>query len=820
VFLALAVLMAVGVRIRLLNFPLERDEGEYAYAGQLILEGTPPYRLAYNMKMPGIYLAYAGLMGLFGQTTAGIHLGLLVVHLATLAVLFLIARKLLDLPGAAIATAAYALMTLSPAYLGLAAHATHFVVLAALLGVWTLLRVEKNGRLGECLMAGTLFGTAFLMKQQGLFLGVFGGLWLAWISLAGKRVWPRILLRLGLYALGCVLPFLAVCLWLKIAGVFPQFWFWTISYAREYVGIIGWHQGLAMAQSALAQIFGVAPLLWLIAALGLASLCLAPLALNTRIFLGGFFLFSGLAVCPGFYFREHYFIVLVPSVALLAGLAVSWSGPRLAEKHAGAGLRLLPFMLAALACAQSLYADRAVLFSLSPPAASRAVYGQNPFPESAEIGRYIAQNTRADQRIVVIGSEPQIYFLAHRRSSTGHLYSLPLLQPQPFAHTMQETMIHEIEQNPPACLVLVSMATSWEAQPNSSRQVADWVADYLNQDMQQVGMIQYVGAQPPEVVWGPEAATTPARSDFYVAVFKRGKAPGAGDRSQAAARNKILMDRFNNCAIDAAIDRNQDALRHNPNDAEAHCHIGSMLVWKGQSDRAIREFGEALRLRPEYAEAHYDLGVALNNAGQTDLAMSEFQQALRLQPDFAEAHHNLGNALARKGQTDAAIRQFQETIRLQPKDADAHNNLGNLLAREGQMAAAIEQFQQALRLQPDNADTHYNLGNVLLKTDQIDETIQQFQEAILLKLDFAPAHYNLGVALNKKGETDEAISQFAEAIRLQPDYAIAHNSLGIALAGQGRIDEAISQFQEAVRLKPDYVGAQNNLAKALALKNK
>ena len=215
-----------AIRIRLLDFPLERDEGEYAYAGQLIIQGIPPYKLAYNMKLPGIYLAYAAVMSVFGQTPAGIHLGLLAVHLATLAVLFLIARKFLDLYGAATATAAYALMTLSPAYLGIAAHATHFVMLPALLGSWMLFRMEKNGRLFDCLAGGCLFGIAFLMKQPGMFFGFLGGLYLGWISVAAKITWRQILARLGLYSLGCLLPFLAVCIWLKIAGVFPQFWFW------------------------------------------------------------------------------------------------------------------------------------------------------------------------------------------------------------------------------------------------------------------------------------------------------------------------------------------------------------------------------------------------------------------------------------------------------------------------------------------------------------------------------------------------------------------------------------------------------------------
>ena len=53
-----------------------RDEGEYAYAGQLILQGRPAYKLAYNMKLPGTYFADALGMAVFGQTIAGVHLTL------------------------------------------------------------------------------------------------------------------------------------------------------------------------------------------------------------------------------------------------------------------------------------------------------------------------------------------------------------------------------------------------------------------------------------------------------------------------------------------------------------------------------------------------------------------------------------------------------------------------------------------------------------------------------------------------------------------------------------------------------------------------
>ncbi len=90
--IAVIVLAAAGWRGRVLSVPLERDEGEYAYAGQLLLEGVAPYDQAYSVKMPGIYAAYAAFLAAFGQTCTGIHLGLLVINAVTIILVFLPAR--------------------------------------------------------------------------------------------------------------------------------------------------------------------------------------------------------------------------------------------------------------------------------------------------------------------------------------------------------------------------------------------------------------------------------------------------------------------------------------------------------------------------------------------------------------------------------------------------------------------------------------------------------------------------------------------------------------------------------------------------------
>src|SRR5664279_3022913 len=171
----LLVVLFVGfIRIRLLDMPLERDEGEYAYAGQLILQGVPPYELAYNMKLPGTYFIYALGMAVFGETSAGVHLTLLAANALTIVFVFLLARKLFGTTAGLVACASYGVMSVSVPVVGMAAHATQFVVLFAVPATLLLLQADENRHIRTIFFCGSLYGLAFLMKQQGICFCLFG----------------------------------------------------------------------------------------------------------------------------------------------------------------------------------------------------------------------------------------------------------------------------------------------------------------------------------------------------------------------------------------------------------------------------------------------------------------------------------------------------------------------------------------------------------------------------------------------------------------------------------------------------------------------
>src|SRR5258708_15063755 len=163
----LVILLFAAIRWRLREMPLERDEGEYAYAGQLILQGIPPYQMAYNMKLPGTYAAYAAMLRVFGSTPAGIHVGLLLVNGFTTLLIYFLARRRYGRLGSVTAAASYALISTSEAVLGLSAHATHFVVLMAVPGILLLLAARESSDWGKYFAGGVCPGAGRVLEPTG-----------------------------------------------------------------------------------------------------------------------------------------------------------------------------------------------------------------------------------------------------------------------------------------------------------------------------------------------------------------------------------------------------------------------------------------------------------------------------------------------------------------------------------------------------------------------------------------------------------------------------------------------------------------------------
>ncbi len=522
IILSIIILFTAAIRIRLLQIPLERDEGEFAYMGQLMLQGIPPYLMAYNMKLPGIYAIYALVMAIFGQTIAGIHLGLMLANCVAIILLFLLTRRLFDNAAAIVASACFALLSLSPSVLGTSAHATQFIVPFALGGTILLLKFIDSNKYLLLFMSGLLYGTAFIIKQHAIFFIAFALLYFTLqITIIRPINWKQLALGNSTLVISSVLPFLLTCAILYNVGVFSKFWFWTFTYARQYVSLVTLSDALQIFMTNITQVIDSWILIWAVAGIGITSVFWNDKSRLNRFFLLGFFFFSFVTVCPGFYFRKHYFITLLPAIAMLAGVATAASIQWLYDKKIAPIVQIIPVFIIAGAIIYPVVKLGDFFFKATPVEACRLMYDVNPFPESIGIAEYIKNHSAKDDRIAVIGSEPQIYFYANRKSATGFIYMYGLMESRNYASKMQLDMIKEIEASHPKYAVLVAIPDSWLSKPDSDMTIVKWSETYFNQNYTTVGLIDAVSENNYKVYWNEEARNNKPSTPFNLIVMER-----------------------------------------------------------------------------------------------------------------------------------------------------------------------------------------------------------------------------------------------------------------------------------------------------------
>ena len=118
------------------------------------------------------------------------------------------------------------------------------------------------------------------------------------------------------------------------------------------------------------------------------------------------------SVAAGGYFRQHYFALALPPLALLAGVGLDAVarlalGPR-PTARAAAPLAALVLLAWSVAAAGGTTGPR-------PESKLARIYGSNPFPEAPALGAWLAERSAEDERVFVYGSEPAAALLRRSR---------------------------------------------------------------------------------------------------------------------------------------------------------------------------------------------------------------------------------------------------------------------------------------------------------------------------------------------------------------------------------------------------------------------
>ena len=402
------------------------------------------------------------------------------------------------------------------------ANAEHFVILFASIGLMVLLQALTGERLSGLFGAGVLLGLSLIMKQHGI---AFVGLAILYIlndSLMKRPFnWRDLTEKTLSFVGGVTLVIGALCLILIWTGVFHNFWFWTFEYASTYVSQVPLTKAWPNFIDKFLPIVHSAPLIWILCGLGVCLLIVKGLHQRSRVFMMLFAGFSVLSICPGFFFRPHYFLLILPCASLFVGITISLFRGYFARFSSQQYLTLLAAAgLLVFSLSHSVFHQREYLFHLTPFQSSRSTFWMNPFPESIEVADYIQKHTAPDDRIAILGSEPQILFYSKRRSVSPYMYMYPLMEDHEFALQMQKKFIKDIEESNPRYIVYVGVSTSWLAREYSHMDLVQWFDEYQNRgDMKLVGVVESFKNKA-AYHWDLENFQ-PVSSQFWIAIFER-----------------------------------------------------------------------------------------------------------------------------------------------------------------------------------------------------------------------------------------------------------------------------------------------------------
>jgi tetratricopeptide (TPR) repeat protein len=200
-------------------------------------------------------------------------------------------------------------------------------------------------------------------------------------------------------------------------------------------------------------------------------------------------------------------------------------------------------------------------------------------------------------------------------------------------------------------------------------------------------------------------------------------------------------------------------------------------------DQAEKYYREAIALQPNFVGAHYGLAELLMARGREQQAIAEYEKCIEIEPRHIAARFQLAEAATRAGRFDDAIDHHLKIAELDPTSATAYDNLGTALLRAGKVTEGLSAWQSAMQLAPNDWQMTGRFGAMLASSGQYKLSTFFFLES--LKVKRAPETLtSYGVVAARVGYKEQAKTLFEQALEISPNFAKARENLEALLSGR------------------------------------
>jgi hypothetical protein len=422
-----------------------RDSGVFLYMGWRLLSGDIPYRDVWDHKPPLIYLVDALGLSLTPDSLWGVWLLQFIFVFLT----FYLIHKILDREfGIAAALAGSLILAsglLTVLEQGNVTEEYALVFQAACF--WLFVSAHKaNFPIQASFWVGLAGGVAFNFKQTTIGVWIASALILLAVRIFQRKSPLRDFLSLSA---GWLIPSLVFVIYFASQNALTDYWEQAFLYNFTYIGK---HEGIRRLIPVFFKGFlllrrgGVlylAALGWL-GGLGFVWLnrktaphplvLIALVSLPIEVIL---ITISGRSII-------HYYLTLLPVMAILTGVLI-YTIPRLLEKITNRSVQKLNRWTPAIVLSV------VILFQFGQLEYYPEYVRVLAINEYAPVIEYIGQNTGESDKVLVIGAESAVNFLARREAPTRYVYQYPLalLGRRP----MFEEYFNQILQNKPVLII-------------------------------------------------------------------------------------------------------------------------------------------------------------------------------------------------------------------------------------------------------------------------------------------------------------------------------------------------------------------------------
>ena len=228
----------------------------------------------------------------------------------------------------------------------------------------------------------------------------------------------------------------------------------------------------------------------------------------------------------------------------------------------------------------------------------------------------------------------------------------------------------------------------------------------------------------------------------------------------------------------------QNAVRNDPNAAEAWGKLGHVYLIYGWEALAEPCYQRASVLAPDAFRWHYFSGRIVIH-GNPEEAVNIFKRALQLDPTYAPAHLYLASALRTLRRFDEAQHHLERAKHLQPDNPFSDLWLGAIALARQQMEQAEEHLHRALTLNPNQSEAHTLLAQVYFA---LEEPV------------FAKQHADAARQPSQHVELADPLWWFEPRVSSFPKDADSWTGYGSEFIRIKRYDEAITALKRAQAL--------------------